>query len=178
MEKLGVLAQGRPSVCDLKVKLYYDILDDLHIEYQRLNLKLFSLEKDIKEIDDILETRPIKNLVFRTLSKRNPRYFMIILFSDERFDTHAFRGKYQLPKIEMVLEEDLKSLMHTHSGAVSIIELFHDVENRINLYIQKDVLKQTYFRLHPNDENILLRIKTKDLIDTLIPFLHHTCHIF
>ena len=146
MEKLDVLKQGRPLDCDLKVKLYYDILDDLQIAYQRLDLKALSLNEDIKRIDDILETRAIKNLLFRTLSKRNPRYFMIIL--------------------------------HTHSGAVSIIELFHDVENQINLYIQEDVLKQTYFRFHPNDEDTLLRIKTKDLRETLIPFLHHTCHIF
>ena len=127
MEKLDVLKQGRPLDCDLKVKLYYDILDDLQIAYQRLDLKALSLNEDIKRIDDILETRAIKNLLFRTLSKRNPRYFMIILFSDERFDTHAFRNKYQLPKIEMVLEDELKSLLHTHSGAVSIIELFHDL---------------------------------------------------
>lgn len=178
MEKLDVLKQGRPLDCDLKVKLYYDILDDLQIAYQRLDLKALSLNEDIKRIDDILETRAIKNLLFRTLSKRNPRYFMIILFSDERFDTHAFRNKYQLPKIEMVLEDELKSLLHTHSEAVSIIELFHDVENQINLYIQEDVLKQTYFRFHPNDEDTLLCIKTKDLMETLLPFLHHTCHIF
>lgn len=178
MEKLDILEQGRPSVYDLKVKMYYDILDNLHIKYQRLDLKALSLNGDIKKIDDILETKAIKNLLFRTLSKRHPRYFMIILFNDKRFDTHAFRDKYQLPKIEMVLEEELKSLLHTHSGAVSIIELFHDIENRINLYIQEDVLKQTYFRFHPNDEDTLLRIKTKDLMDILIPFLHHTCHIF
>ena len=33
MEKLDVLKQGRPLDCDLKVKLYYDILDDLQIAY-------------------------------------------------------------------------------------------------------------------------------------------------
>ena len=71
MEKLDVLKQGRPLDCDLKVKLYYDILDDLQIAYQRLDLKDLSLNEDIKRIDDILETRAIKNLLFRTLSKRN-----------------------------------------------------------------------------------------------------------
>ena len=72
MEKLDVLKQGRPLDCDLKVKLYYDILDDLQIAYQRLDLKALSLNEDIKRIDDILETREIKNLLFRRLSKSNP----------------------------------------------------------------------------------------------------------
>lgn len=50
MEKLDVLKQGRPLDCDLKVKLYYDILDDLQIAYQRLDLKALSLNEDIKEL--------------------------------------------------------------------------------------------------------------------------------
>ena len=46
MEKLDVLKQGRPLDCDLKVKLYYDILDDLQIAYQRLDLKDLSLNEE------------------------------------------------------------------------------------------------------------------------------------
>ena len=69
MEKLDVLKQGRPLDCDLKVKLYYDILDDLQIAYQRLDLKALSLNEDIKRIDDILETRAIKNYCFERFQR-------------------------------------------------------------------------------------------------------------
>ena len=85
---------------------------------------------------------------------------------------------YSFPKIEMVKEAELKELLDTHSGAVGIVELLNDKENKVQLFIKKEILQEKYFRFHPGDEHIVIRITTHDLVEKLIPGLYHVLHVF
>lgn len=172
--KASGLLKNKPDNLSEKQNVYYDILSNLGIEYERVEYnKVLNSMEDHRVIDEILETKGIKNLVFRTMSKQNPRYFFIITYRDVRFDTHAFRNKYKIPKIHMANEEQLKELLGTVYGAVSIIELIHDPDHKIELFIDPGILKETYFRMHLNDEYSIIRIKMNDFKNKLVPYLKH-----
>lgn len=175
--KITSLLDGRPeNSINEKEKRCYDILDDLKIEYQRVEYNVFPKEKEnLKKIDEALQVDGIKNLIFRTKDKT--KFYFIILPREERFDEKAFRAKFELPKLSMAKEEDLKELLNTHSGAVSIMELENDQNNVIKLFIYQNVLKKEYFRFHPNENTSTVRIKTEDLINKVIPYLKHDINI-
>ena len=67
----------------------------------------------------------------------------------------------------MAKEEDLKELLLTHSGAVSIKELTNDANNVIRLFINEKILNEKYFRFHPNENSSTLRIseELKELLE-------------
>ena len=148
--------------------LVYNTLKELSIDYSYVEYSIE--EKD--NIDDLIEVKAIKNLLFKTRNLRKD-LFLVILPKDKRFDTKAFRQKYNITKIELADSKDLLEFMNTASGEVSIIDLLFDKNKKIKLYIDEDVLKEEYFRFHPCNGLVTVRIKTKDLIDKLIPYLEH-----
>lgn len=179
MEKfeLSELLNGRPeNIENEKEKNCYDILDSLNIKYQRVEYNFFPKEfENLKSIDKVLQVTGIKNLIFRTKNKEH--FYFIIIPREERFDEKAFRNKYELSKITMARNEDLETILKTHSGAVSIMELVNDNDNKIELFIDEKILKTDYFRFHPNENKATVRIRMEDFKNKLIPYLKHDINI-
>lgn len=167
------LLSDKPKSLSNKSEKCFDFLDSLKIEYEYIEYDLPKMLEDKKRIDEAIGVRGIKNLVFRTLSKTNPKYFFIVLYRDTRFDTHAFRDKYGFAKIELVKNDELENLLDTHSGAVSIIELINDKECKLNLYIDEKIFNEKYFRFHPNYDKMAVRIKMEDFKNKLLPKVAH-----
>lgn len=162
----------------IKERSCFDLLDFLHIRYDYITYSR-SPETPIEtnQINNITQTIGIKNLVFRTRSKTHPKYFFFIVLSHERFDTKMFRNKYGISKIEMVQDEELHQLLHTTRGAVGVLDLIHDSNNQLQLYIDKRILNETYFRFPANSSTTMIRITMSDFIHHLIPYLHHELNI-
>ncbi len=175
--QLSKLLEGRPNTINSeKERVCYDILDSLNINYQRVEYNFFPSDKDnLNKIDEIIGVKGIKNLVFKT--KNKSQFFFIIIPREDRFDEKAFRTKYGLSKIGMAKEEDLKALLNTHTGAVSIMELVCDTNNVIKLFIDEKILNEKYFRFHPNENNSTVRISIEDFKEKLIPYLKHEINI-
>lgn len=175
MEKFEIskLLNGKPdNIESEKEKKCYDTLEKLDIKYQSVEYNFFpNNPTDLKLIDETLQVPGIKNLIFKTKNKEH--FYFVIIPREERFDEKAFRSKHQIPKISMAKEEDLEELLKTHSGAVSIMELEHDTTNKIKLYIDERILKEDYFRFHPNENKSTVRISMNDFKNKLIPYLKH-----
>ncbi len=153
----------------------YKILDNLKIPYEFIEYT--SEEKmNNEEIDKRIGVKGIKNLLFKTRNLKKD-LFLVILPREKRFDTKAFRNKYNITKIEMVNDDELKEFLSSKSGEVSIIDLLCDKDNRIKLYIDKEVLEEEYFRFHPFNGLVTVKIKTDDLLNKLIPYLNHEINI-
>ena len=152
-----------------------DILEELNIEYSYIsyNRAPDTIEEKLK-VDESINVKGIKNLLFRTNSKR---YFFIITYRDSRFDTKEFREKHNIPKIHLVNDDELKELIDSESGRVSILDLINDKENKISVYIDNEILNSEYFRFHPFNKLITVKIKTKDLLGPLMKKLNHEINI-
>ena len=58
-------------------------------------------------------------------------------------------------------------------GSVSIMGLMNEHENKVQLLIDEDVMKEPYFGCHPCINTSSLRLKTKDLVEKIIPAMEH-----
>jgi len=56
---------------------------------------------------------------------------------------------------------------------VSVLGLMNDKENKVQLLIDEDVLKGEYFGCHPCINTSSLRLKTSDLVETILPAMGH-----
>ena len=175
--EISKLLNGRPENTEnINEKNCYEILDKLDIKYQRVEYNFFPKElSKLELIDKTLNVPGIKNLIFKTKNKEH--FYFIIIPREEMFDEKAFIIKYELPKISMARSENLEELLNTHAGAVSIMELENDKNNKIQLFIDKKVLDEKHFRFHPNENKATVRIKMEDFKNKLIPYLKHDINI-
>ena len=156
-------------------KKCYEILKELDIPYESVSYS--KAEKENKElIDEKIGVKGIKNLLFKTRNLKKD-LFLVILPREKRFDTKSFRNKYNITKIEMVSNDELDEFLSSKTGEVSIIDLISDTDKRIKLYIDEEVLNEEYFRFHPYNGLVTVKIKTKDLVEKLIPYLGHELNI-
>ena len=58
-------------------------------------------------------------------------------------------------------------------GSVSVLGLANDRDNKIQLLVDEDVLKGEYFGCHPCVNTASLRLKVSDLIEKILPAVHH-----
>ena len=58
-------------------------------------------------------------------------------------------------------------------GSVSVLGLMNDHDNRVQLLIDEDVLKGEFFGCHPCINTSSLRLRTADLMEKIIPAMHH-----
>lgn len=77
----------------------------------------------------------------------------------------------------MATNDELKDLLKTHSGAVSIMELANDEKGIIKLFIARSVLENDFFRFHPKENSATVRISMLDFKEKLIPYLKHDINI-
>ncbi len=49
----------------------------------------------------------------------------------------------------------------------------NDTEHQVKLLIDEEVLDSEYFGCHPCINTSSLRLRTKDLVETILPAIHH-----
>lgn len=171
------LQTGYPKIeLSEKAKTCFDTLEKLNIKYKYVFYnKEPQLDSEKELVDKILGVKPIKNLVFSTHNRSHIFYF--IVFRDQRFDHHSFRDKYNISKIHMINDQELKDLLNTKSGSVSVTELVNDKDLKLEVYIDPLVLKEQYIRFHPNENIGTVIISMDDFINKLMPYTNHKLNI-
>ena len=62
-------------------------------------------------------------------------------------------------------------------GSVSVLGLMNDRENHVQLLMDEDVLKGEYIGCHPCINTSSLRFRTADLMEKILPTVHHEARI-
>ena len=64
-------------------------------------------------------------------------------------------------------------LLDLQPGAVSVMGLMNDKEQRVRLIVDGDVLRQEYFGCHPCVNTSSLKLRTSDLTGVFLPAVRH-----
>ena len=67
--------------------------------------------------------------------------------------------------------EPMERLLNVTPGSVSVFGLMNDKDKRVKLLIDKPLLAQEYIGCHPCVNTSVVRLKTSDLTDKLLPAL-------
>ena len=58
-------------------------------------------------------------------------------------------------------------------GSATVLGLMNDTENRVQLVIDRDVLRHEFVGCHPCINTSSLRLKVTDVMERILPALHH-----
>lgn len=169
-----ILQQGRPadSAGRLPKELrVYDFLDKLGVSYQRIDHPAATTMEICAQLDTVLGAHICKNLLL--CNRQCTKFYLLILPGDKVFKTKELSKQIGSSRLSFATGEHMEALLDITPGSLSLLGLMNDKENKVQLLIDEDLFRQEHIGCHPCVNTSTLRIRTQDLIQTLIPAMKH-----
>lgn len=168
------LVKGRPTDCSGRLERevrVYDLLDKLGIEYERTDHEKANTMEKCNEIDKILDTIICKNLFL--CNRQQTEFYLLMMPGDKPFKTKYITKQLGCSRLSFAPSEKMLEYLDIKPGAVSIMGLMNDKDNKIQLVIDKPVVESETLGCHPSVCTSSLKFKTKDIIEKFLPAVHH-----
>lgn len=169
-----ILENGRPA--DTKGRLdkeirVYDFLDALGISYQRIDHEAAMTMEVCEEIDRVLDAVICKNLFL--CNRQETNFYLLMIAGDKKFKTKDLSSQIGSARLSFGKPEYMEEFLDITPGSVSVLGLMNDKENKVQLLMDEDVIKQEYIGCHPCINTSSLRIKTEDMLEKIILAMKH-----
>lgn len=169
------LEQGRPSDesgrQDVEIAVY-DLLDQLGISFERTDHEAAFTMEACEAIDRVLAPAVICKNLFLCNSQKT-KFYLLMIREDKKFKTKDISKQINSARLSFAPEEFMEQFLKIKPGAVSVMGLMNDVDNRVQLLIDRDVLTEEYFGCHPCVNTSSLRLRMADVRDVFLPAVHH-----
>ena len=169
------LVNGRPAVNDGRLDKEircYDLLDALQVPYQRIDHEAAMTMEACVEIDKALDATICKNLLL--CNRQCTKFYLLMLPGEKHFKTSVFSKQIGSSRLSFADPAYMERFLDITPGSVSVLGLMNDHDNQVELIIDEDILQGEYFGCHPCINTSSLRLKTADLMEKIIPAMHHT----
>ena len=168
------LHHGRPADCSGRLEKEircYDLLDSLGIEYNRLDHEPAMTMEICAEIDKSLGGLICKNLLL--CNRQCTAFYMLMMPGDKVFKTKDLSAQINSSRLSFADGSYMEQFLDITPGSLSILGLMNDTENRVQLLIDEEVLQSEFVGCHPCINTSSLRLKTADLMNVILPAVHH-----
>lgn len=171
-----ILEKGSPADYSdrlMKEQKCYRLLDDLKIEYWRVDHPDANADtmEDCLKIDAILEAVVCKNLFL--CNRQKTQFYLLMMPGDKVFKTKELSSQLGCARLSFAGAEDMEKYLDITPGSVSILGLMNDMDNNVQLLVDRDVLKGDYVGCHPCINTSSLKLKTEDMFGKLLDAMHH-----
>lgn len=172
------LVTGRPADCAgrlAKEVRVYDLLDSLNIEYQRIDHEATMTMEACAAVDEVLDATICKNLLL--CNRQATHFYLLMIPGGKQFNTSELSHQIGSSRLSFASAEYMQRFLDITPGSVSVLGLMNDRDNRVQLLIDADVLQGEFFGCHPCINTASLRLRTRDLLDKILPAVGHEARI-
>lgn len=149
----------------------YDFLDELGIEYQRVDHEHTDTMEACEEVGKTLGIVICKNLFL--CNRQKTAYYLLLMPGDKKFKTKELSAQIGSARLSFAGGEDMVKYLDIEPGSASVMGLMNDRDNSVRLLIDEDVLKEEYFGCHPCMNTSSLKMRTQDVIEKFVPATGH-----
>lgn len=169
-----ILYNGRPEDTANRLEKeirVYDFLDGLGVDYKRADHEAAMTMEVCEEIDRTLCATICKNLFL--CNRQETEFYLLMMPADKKFKTKDLSAQINSARLSFGSETYMEQFLDITPGSVSVLGLMNDSGNKVKLLIDKDVLNGEYIGCHPCINTSSLKIRTEDMMNTIIPAMHH-----
>ena len=169
-----ILSLGRPETIDGRNDreiAVYDLLDSLNIKYYRADHARAETMEACAEIDRALGVTMCKNLFLCNRQKTD--FYLLLMPGDKPFKTKDLSAQLGISRLSFADGDAMLEYLNILPGAVSVMGLMNDKNNKVQLLIDRDTLSGEYIGCHPCECTSSLKIETKDILDVFLPAVKH-----
>ena len=168
------LYNGRPQNTEGRLEKEirtYDFLDSLGVEYQRVDHEAAMTIEACQEIDKTLEISICKNLFL--CNRQETSFYLLMLPGDKKFKTKDISAQINSSRLSFGKPEYMEKFLDITPGSLSVLGLMNDKDQKVQLLIDEDVLKEPYIGCHPCINTSSLKLRTEDMMKKIIPEMKH-----
>lgn len=172
------LYKGRPAdTCGREQREIdvYNLLDRLNIEYIRTDHEPADTMEACNRIDAVLDVVICKNLFL--CNRQKTEFYLLMMPGNKPFKTKELSSQINASRLSFASSEHMLEFLNIKPGAVSIMGLMNDHNNRVKLLVDEDVLKDEYVGCHPCVNTSSLKIKTSDVFTKFLDEVHHSATV-
>lgn len=139
----------------------YEMLDSLGIKYEITDHDpVFTIEEmDEKGISK--HGYLCKNLFLR--DDNGKRHFLVVLYKDKVVDLKDIRTKIGSSRLSFASAERLKKHLDLEHGQVTPLGVINDVEHKVEVVFDKDLIGKEKVGVHPNDNTATIWLSFSDI---------------
>lgn len=170
------IERGRPKNTEgrlIKEIRVYDLLDSLGIEYDRIDHNAVDTMEACSEIDTVLAPAVICKNLFLCNSQRT-KFYLLLIRGDKRFDTKSISPQIGSSRLSFAPHEYMEKYLDNTPGSASVLGLMNDIDGKVKLLIDREVLNEEYFGCHPCINTSSLRLRTSDVFVTFLRAVNHS----
>ena len=164
---------GRPGEKRIpKEERCYDLLDALGVKYERADHQHADTIEDCLGVERLLGCRICKNLLLT--NRQMTDVYLLLTPGEKPFKTKLLSKQIGTARLSFASAEQMEKYLDITPGSVSVLGLMNDHEGRVTLLIDRDLQREEFFGCHPCINTSTLKIRTADVLDTVIPAMKHT----
>lgn len=154
-----------------KEKRTYDFLDKLGVEYTRYEHEPLMTIVAAEELDKKIGLEICKNLFLST--RHSTEFYLLVMVGSKKFNTGKVSKQIGVPRMTFADDEHMLEFLDIKPGSVSPLGLINDKNNNVKLLIDSDVVNMEKIAVHPCVNTATVVLKTKDLLEKIIPACGH-----
>ena len=165
---------GRPADAAQRLekeRRAYDLLDSLGIAYHRADHAPADTIEQCAAVDAALDVVICKNLFL--CNRQKTQFYLLCMGPDKPFHTKDLSHQIGSARLSFAPEEELWELLHCTPGSATILGLMNDSDHRVRLLMEREVYEAEYLSCHPCICTSSLKLKTRDVLDKLLPYTGH-----
>lgn len=153
-------------------KRTYEFLDNLGVPYEKYEHEAIMTIEAAEELDKKMGLEICKNLFLST--RHSTEFYLLLMVGSKKFNTGKVSKQINVPRMTFAGDDYMLEYLDIRPGSVSPLGLMNDKGNNVNLLIDEEVLNMEKIAVHPCVNTATLVIKTKDLIDKILPACGHS----
>ena len=149
----------------------YDLLEELNIPFVRIDHDAMNTIDECQDVDKFLGVEICKNLFL--CNSQKTKFYLLMMPGHKKFKTKVLSKQIGSARLSFADDDHMKEYLGLTPGSVSIMGLMNEHENKVQLLIDEDVMKEPYFGCHPCINTSSLKFTTDALKNKVIPALGH-----
>lgn len=149
----------------------FDLLESLGIAYDRVTSDPADNMEKCAAVSAVLGMPICKNLFL--CNRQKTQFYLLAMGPEKPFHTKDLSHQIGSARLSFAPEEELWELLHCTPGSATILGLMNDPDHRVRLLMEREVYEAEYLSCHPCICTSSLKLKTRDVLDKLLPYTGH-----
>ncbi|MCH5197406.1 MAG: prolyl-tRNA synthetase associated domain-containing protein [Oscillospiraceae bacterium] len=155
------------GLCFEPEKSCLSFLSQLGISYEGLTHDEADTIEKCEKIEESLGAKIAKNLFLCNSQKTS--FYLLIMPGDKIFKTKYLSKQINSSRLSFADAENMKKYLGLRPGSVSILGLKNDMEKKVKLIIDRDLLSLEYVGFHPCINTSTLKLRLTDVLNKFLP---------
>lgn len=154
-----------------KERQTYELLERLGIDFHRADHGEAATIEHCLAVEEVIGGEICKNLLL--CNRQGTDFYMLLMPGAKPFKTKDISKQIGSARLSFASAEMMETLVNITPGSLSVLGLAFDKDKRVELLIDRDLLKDEFLCCHPCINTSTLKIRMKDILDVFLPFVGH-----